>query len=130
MGGSARAATAIRYLDLVVLAVALPVFLLAGWSMLAYGVMALVWLAQLALEVLAERSAERQLTEGNRRGAMGRIGFATLGRVWLITLTVLLIGLLGDDAAGLAAALLAVALFTVHFTAHFVARSMEPGEAG
>lgn len=129
MSGSARTATAIRYLDLVVLAIALPVFLVAELPLLGYVVMAAVWLAQLAIEAMAERSAERQLTEGNRRGAMGRIGFAVMGRVWLITLAVLLIGVLGDREAGLAAALLAVVLFTVHFAARFVARAMEPGEA-
>ena len=130
MGGCARAGTAIRYLDLVVLAVALPVFIVAGLPMLAYGVMAVVWLAQVAIEVLAGRSAEGRLAEGDRRGAMGRIGFATMGRVWLITMTVLLVGLLGDREDGLAAALLALALFTVHFAARFVARAMEPGEEG
>lgn len=130
MGASARAAAAIRYLDLVVLAVALPIFLAAGLPMLGYGVLAAVWLVQLAIEARAERSAERELAEGNRRGAMGRIAGATLGRVWLITLAVLLVGLLGEREAGLAAALLAVCLFTVHFAARFVARAMEPGEAG
>lgn len=130
MGAGTRGVTAIRYLDLVVLAVALPVFLAAGLPMLGYVVLAGVWLAQLAIEVLADRSAARQLAAGNRRGAMGRIGFATLGRVWMITLAVLLVGVLGDKDAGLAAAVLALALFTVHFAARFVARAMEPGEAG
>lgn len=129
MGGSARAATAVRYLDLVVLAAALPIFLVAGLPMLGYGVMAVVWLAALAIEALADRSAERRLAEGDRRGAMGRIAAATLGRVWLIALAVLLVGGLGEREAGLAAALLAVALFTVHFAARFLVRAMQPGEA-
>ena len=38
---------------------------------------------------------------------------ATLGRVWLITLAVLLVGL-AEREAGLAAALLSAALFTVY----------------
>jgi hypothetical protein len=46
---------------------------------------------------------------------------ATLGRVWLLALAVLLVGL-AEREAGLAAALLALALFSVHFGARGLAR--------
>ena len=40
----------VRHLDLVVLALALPVFLLAGWPMLGYAAGAVAWLAQRAIQ--------------------------------------------------------------------------------
>ena len=49
-----------------------------------------------------------------RRRALGIVGALTLGRLWLVTLTILLVGLLGDREDGLAAAVLTLALVTVH----------------
>lgn len=115
----------VRYLDLLVLAIALPVFVSAGFPMLAYAVIAAVWLIQLAIERYAERRSRAELEAGNRRGAMGWVGATTLGRVWLVTTTVLLVGLLATREDGLAAALLAVVLFTLHFVCRFVARAIE-----
>ena len=40
MGGGGRAALAVRYADLALLGLALPVFLLAGWPLLGYAVAA------------------------------------------------------------------------------------------
>jgi putative exporter of polyketide antibiotics len=54
---------------------------------------------------------------------------ATLGRVWLIALAVLLVGL-AEREAGLAAALLSAALFTVYLGTQFVTRLLEPQELG
>ena len=45
---------------------------------------------------------------------MGIVGAATLGRVWLVALAILLVGLLGEREDGLAAAVLTLALVTVH----------------
>ena len=41
---------ALRYLDLIVLALALPIFLVAGWPMLGYAAGAVAWLAQRAIQ--------------------------------------------------------------------------------
>jgi len=115
-----------RYADLALLALALPVFLLAGFSMLGYAAAAAAWLAQHVLLRLAERAAATALARGDRRRAMGTIGFATLGRVWLVTLTILLVGVLGDDDAGLAAAILCAVLVTVHLASVAVGKLLEP----
>ena len=131
MGGSTRAARAVRYFDLVLLIAALPVFLAADLPMLGYAVLAAAWLAQLGIELWAERRAGAELLAGNRRAAMGWVGASTLGRVWLVALAVLLVGLLGDREDGLAAAVLAAVLFTVHFAGRFLARAIEsPAEEG
>jgi hypothetical protein len=127
-GENGAAATVVRYLDLALLAIALPVFLTAGWPLLGYAVLAAVWIAQAGIEVYGQRRTARELRAGNRQAAMGWFAGTTLGRVWLVALAVLLVGLLGDREDGLAAAVLAAILFTVHFGARLVARAMTPPE--
>jgi len=116
-----RGAGTVRYLDLPLLVLGLPVFLAAGLPMLGYGVVACVWLVQLAIERFAEARAQGALAEGDRRTAMGWIAATTLGRVWLVALTVLLVGL-AEREAGLAAAVLAAVLFTAHLLGRMFAR--------
>lgn len=129
-GGHPRAATLVRYLDLVLLAAALPVFVAADFPLTGYAVLAAVWLAQLGVEVYAQRRAARDLSAGNRRGAMGWVAATTLGRVWAVALAVLLVGLLAEREAGLAAAVLAAILFTVHLAGRLLGRMLEPEESG
>jgi hypothetical protein len=128
--GSSRTATALRYVDLVLLAAGLPVFIAAGLPMAGYAVIAAVWLAQHAIEFAADRAAARALERGERRAAMGWIGATTLARVWLVMLAILLVGLLADREAGLAAAVFAVILFTVHLGARLLARAVGPDQSG
>ncbi len=132
MAAGNRAAGAIRYFDLVLLVAALPVFLAADLPMLGYGVLAVAWVAQLAIEFWVDRKSASELAAGNRRAAMGWVGASTLGRVWLVALAVLLVGLLGEREDGLAAAVLAAILFTVHFPARFLANAISStdGEGG
>jgi hypothetical protein len=120
---------ALRYGDLLLLAIALPVFVLAGWPLLGYGVAAAAWLVQWGIEQAANRRAARALAERERRTALGVLGAATLGRVWLVTLAILLVGLLGDRADGLAAALLSLVLFTAHLAGRSLERLLGPREA-
>jgi hypothetical protein len=119
-------ATALRYLDLVLLVAALPVFLAADLPIVAFIVIVAVWLFQHGIELAADRSSARALAAGNRRAAMGWIGATTLARVWIIALAVLLVGVIDSKDAGLAAAVLAAILFTVHFAARLLARVLSP----
>jgi hypothetical protein len=107
----------------------LPVFILADLPMTAYVVVALVWLAQHGVELLTDRAVRRAAARGDRRAAMGWVGATTLGRVWTVTLAVLLIGVLDSKDAGLAAAVLAAVLFTVHLGGRLIAKLLEPEEA-
>jgi hypothetical protein len=118
-----------KHVDLLVLAAAMAVFLLGGLPLLGYAAAAVVWLAQRGIQVLAGRRASAELGEGNRQRAMGTVAATTLGRVWLMATTVLLIGI-AEREAGLAAALLLLVLFTVSFAAQGVAYLMEPDEQG
>jgi hypothetical protein len=123
---SGRPPLALRYADIVLLIVALPIFIIAGLPMVGYAACAAAWLVQHALLAYAERSAAASLKTGDRRRALGMIGFATLGRVWLVTGTILAVGLLADREDGLAAAVLALALVTVHFATLAIGRLLYP----
>jgi hypothetical protein len=105
-----------KYVDLLLLAVALAVFLLGGLPLLGYAVAAAAWLVQRGIQTLAGRRAQAELVAGNRQKAMGIIAATTLGRVWLMATAVLLVGL-AEREAGLSAAVLVLVLFTVSFAA-------------
>jgi L-asparagine transporter-like permease len=119
---------ALRFADLILLALALPLFLLAGLPMLGYAVAAAAWVAQHALLALAHRSATAALRRDDRRRALAMMGASTLGRVWLVTLAILLVGVLGEREDGLAAAVLSLGLVTVHLGSMAFARLLYPAE--
>ena len=105
-----------KHVDLMVLAAALAVFLLAGLPMIGYAFAALAWLLQRGIQTLANRRSNEALRAGNRQRAMGLMAGTTLGRVWLMVTAALLAGLI-DHEAGLTAAVLLAILFTVSFVA-------------
>jgi uncharacterized membrane protein YkgB len=105
-----------KYVDLLVLAAALAVFLLGELPMLGYAVGAVAWLAQRGIQMVAAKRSQVELKAGNRQKAMGVVAMSTLGRVWLMATAVLLVGL-SEREAGLAAAVLVLVLFTVSFAA-------------
>jgi hypothetical protein len=105
-----------KYVDLLLLAAALAVFLLGDLPLLGYAVGAGAWLAQRLIQVLAGRRVTAELAAGNRQRAMGILAATTLGRVWLMATAVLLVGI-AEREAGLAAAVLVAVLFTVSFAA-------------
>ncbi|HEY2335652.1 MAG TPA: hypothetical protein VGH58_11690 [Solirubrobacterales bacterium] len=117
-----------KYVDLLVLTAALAVFLLGGLPMLGFAAGAAAWLAQRGIQTLAGRRANRELAAGNRQRAMATIAATTLGRVWLMTTAVLVVGLI-EREAGLTSAIMVAVLFTVSFAAQGLAHLFEP-EAG
>jgi hypothetical protein len=122
--GSGRLSAILRYADLALLAVALALFVVAGWPLLGYAVAGGAWLAARAIGLVADRRVSSDLAGGERRHAVGVMAMAMLGRVWLLALAVLLVGL-AEREAGLAAALLAAALFSVYFASQALARLFE-----
>jgi succinate-acetate transporter protein len=119
---------ALRYVDLVLLALALPVFVLAELPVTGYAVAAGAWLAQRAVQAAADRRMIAQLKAGNRRAALGITAFATLGRVWLLALAILLVGKLAEREDGLAAAVLSAILVTAYLGSMAIARLLAPPE--
>ncbi len=115
----------VRYLDLVVLALALPLFLAAGFPMLGYATAAGAWLIQRGAQALMAR---RAMAATDVRGKLGWTASSMLARGWFVALVVLLVGLRANDA-GLAAAVLVVVLFTVYFALELALRPFEQLEA-
>jgi hypothetical protein len=124
-GTGGRWSLILRYADLALLALALPVFLVFDLPLLGYVVAAVAWLAQRGIELAADRRAKNALAAGERRTALGTIAATTLARVWLVTLAVLLVGGLGDREDGLAAAVLCVPLVTLSLAGRALARLLE-----
>ena len=118
-----------KYVDLVVLAAALAVFLLGGLPMLGFAAGAAAWLAQRGIQAIAGRRAAAELAAGRRQRAMAIVASTTLGRVWLMALAVLLTGL-AEREAGLTSAILLAALFTVSFAAQGIAHLFDEPEVG
>jgi hypothetical protein len=111
----------LRWLDLVVLVAALPVFLVGGLPIAGYLVGAGAWIAQRTVQlVLARRTAASE----DPRTIVGFTAASMILRGWLVALAVFLVGL-GDNDAGLAAAILVISLFTVYFAMQMALRPME-----
>src|ERR1044071_10430557 len=81
-----------KYVDLIALALALPVFLLGGFPLLGYAVAAAVWLFQRGIQMLAARQVKEELSHGERQRAMGIVAGTGLGRGGLSGAVVLVVG--------------------------------------
>jgi hypothetical protein len=113
-----------RQLDLVLLALALPIFVIAGWPLLGYAAGAVAWVAQrLIAEILGRRAA----ASDDPKTVVGLTAGSMIGRGWLVALTIFGAYLLAGskDAVGLAAAVLVVVLFTAYFTVSLIFRPFE-----
>jgi hypothetical protein len=114
--------TALRYLDLVLLALALPLFVAAGLPMLGYAAGAAAWLVQRGMQLLLNR---RAASSRDPRTVVGLTAGSMIGRGWLVALTIFAAGL-EDEDAGLAAAVLVIVLFTAYFTVSLIMRPFQP----
>jgi hypothetical protein len=111
----------VRYLDLVLLAIALPVFLVGGLPMLGYAAGAAAWLVQRGVQLALNRKA---VAADDPRTVVGIAAGSMIGRGWLVALTIFAAGLKDEDA-GLAAAVLVILLFTAYFTVSMIMRPFE-----
>jgi hypothetical protein len=111
----------IRYLDLVLLALALPIFLVGGLPMLGYAAGAAAWLVQRGIQTALNRKAA---AADDPRTVVGITAGSMIGRAWLVALTIFAAGL-NDEDAGLAAAVLVIVLFTAYFTVSMIMRPFD-----
>jgi hypothetical protein len=100
----------------VVLALALPIFLLADVPIAGWAFVAGVWLALRLLPAWLRRRA--MATEDPRRGTMV-LAAGMMVRVWTLALTIFAAGAI-DREAGLGAALLSIVLVTVNLLSVFM----------
>jgi hypothetical protein len=105
--------------DLVLLALALPLFLVADWPLVGYAVAAAVWLAQR----FARAAVERRIARAGSPRAVAALTAATIvAPIWLMALAVLIVGLAAGADDGLAAGLVMLVLFSVNLPARLMAR--------
>jgi hypothetical protein len=121
-------ANLLRYLDLVLLVLALPVFIAADFAIAGYLAIAGIWIVMYGIELISNRAIEGAVARRDRRAAIGWLGATGLARAWIVALGVLIIGLVAGKDAGLAAAVLAAILFTVHLGSRLLLRLTEPQE--
>jgi hypothetical protein len=95
-----------KHVDLLVLAAAAVVFVLADFPLLGYAAGASAWLAQRGIQWLAQRRSAEALKAGNRQRAMG----------------------IAERTAGLSSAVLLMALFTISMGSSGIAYLLEPEE--
>jgi hypothetical protein len=112
---------AVRYLDLVLLALALPLFVAGGLPMLGYAAGAAAWLVQRGVQLALNRKA---VAADDPRTVVGIAAGSMIGRGWLVALTIFAAGLKDEDA-GLAAAVLVIVLFTAYFTVSMIMRPFQ-----
>lgn len=113
---------ALRHLDIVVLALALPVFLVAGLPLLGWGAAAAAWVAQ---RLIAEAANRRAKASDDPRTVAGLLTGSMIGRGWLVALSIFGAGMV-EREAGLAAGVLSIVLFTMWFTTQMALRPFEP----
>jgi len=114
----------LRNLDLIVLALALPVWVAMELPFLGWAAASGAWLASRGIQSLAERRARES---GKRQVALGARAASLIARLYLCSLAVLVAGVI-DRESGLTAGILSVAVFTVYFCTLFIVKPLE--EAG
>ena len=117
-----RAERALRYLDLAVIALALPVFLIAGLPLLGWIGATVGWTGQRMIQAALERKASQT---DDPRGFFRLMAGSLIGRSWFLVLTIFATGLI-EREAGLAAALLALITFTTYLIVSVVLRPDPP----
>lgn len=114
--------TALRYIDLVLLWLTVPLALALGAPALGVLVAAVVWTVQRAIAIGVDRRARRS---ENVRTAIG-LNMATMfGRMWLLGGAVVVCGVGGEREDGVAAALVLLAAFTIAFASALLLRALD-----
>lgn len=111
-----RLGAMLRYLDLILLAIAVPVTLALGASVVGVVVGTAAWLLQ---HVVAQ--ADRRLIA--KQGPNARFGLNLIdgfGRIWLLAGAIVLAAVIGGRSAGLTAALFTFGAYSVAFAVRVV----------
>ena len=111
----------VRYLDVVLIVLAAPFVVLLELPLLGYAVGAAVWILSRVLEAMLEHSARRS----DVRRAIGVKVGSMIGRVWLIGIGILAVGLAADREDGFTAAIVCLAAYTVHLATTLILRPLE-----
>jgi hypothetical protein len=113
--------TALRYIDLVLLWLSVPLALALGAPQMGVLLAAVVWTVQrlVALEV-DRRAVKREAV----RDAIAMNMVTMFARMWLVSATVVLAGVGGEREDGVAAAAVLLVAFTISLAATLLARAL------
>jgi hypothetical protein len=112
----------LRYLDVIVVVLAAPFVILTGLPVLGYAVGAVAWIVQR----IAGAAIEARMRQQSDIKAQVGLGLASsLGRAWLVGLTILAVGLAGAREDGVMAAALVLVAYTVYLVTSLALRSLE-----
>jgi hypothetical protein len=113
--------TALRYIDLVLLWLTVPLALVLGAPQLGLLLAAVVWTVQRVIALEVDRRARQRESV---REAIG-LNLATMfARMWLVTAAVVVAGVGGEREDGVAAAAVLLITFTISLVATLVARAL------
>lgn len=113
--------TALRYIDLVLLWLSVPLALVLGAPQLGVLLAAVVWTVQRIVAVQVDRRARKRESV---REAIG-LNMATMfARMWLVAATIVVAGVGGEHADGVAAAAMLLVAFTISLAATLLHRSL------
>lgn len=110
-----------RNVDVPALALALVVFLAAGFPIVGWVTGAGAWAIQRLISEFVIRKAE---SATDPRTKVGLLAGSMIGRGWLVAGIIIAVGL-GNNSAGLSAAVLFLAVFTLQFTMTLAMRPYE-----
>jgi hypothetical protein len=111
----------LRYLDLFVLVLALPIIVAAGLPLLGWAGAAFGWIAQRLVNAAILQQAD---ASDDPRTVAGLMTGSMIARGWIVAGSIFVVGLV-EREAGLTAAILAITLFTIFFTAQLITRPFE-----
>lgn len=116
----------LRNVDVIAFAVALPLFLLAGFPIVGYLTALGAWIVQRVINELAVRKAE---SADDVRTRVGLLAGSTILRGWVVAGIIVAVGWNNSDA-GLSAAILFLLVFTLQFTLMMAMRPFETPRGG
>jgi hypothetical protein len=119
--------TALRYIDLVLLWLSVPLLLVLGAPQLGVLLAAVVWTVQRAVALGVDRRAQRFESPRETIGLNVATMFA---RLWLMGGAVVVAGVAGEREDGAAAAAVLLAVFTVAFATTLLHRSLQRAGGG
>ena len=111
----------LRNVDVPALALALVIFLAAGFPILGWVTGGGAWAIQRAISEFTIRKAQKAT---DPRTKVGLLAGSMIGRGWLVAGIILAVGL-GNNDAGLSGAVLFLAVFTLQFTMTLAMRPYE-----
>ena len=111
-----------RYVDVLLVVLAAPFVVLLDAPVLGYAVGAGAWILQRAAAVALER---RAAASESYKTALGLNMASLILRAWLIGLTILAVGLIGEREDGLAAGITVLVAFTAYFATALILRPLE-----